>query len=166
MQENAYSSATSRTLQTPSRCTLWKITSTARKSMNEIMKAPTRSSANDVRYWSCELICAPTSRRQRRTLSTTLHHQLARAEPQRQAAEPEQHERPEHLQREHAGHREAVVLAEPEVDRRLQRRGERQCVGDCPQPGREEREREHQPREEHADRDRQRHNAPHVDQPE
>src|ERR1041385_2742245 len=99
-------------LHTPRRWVLWKITSTARKSMNEIRNAPAKSSANDTRYCSCERICAPTSRRQRMTVSTTLDQELPCAEVERDAAEPEQDESPEDLKREHARERSAVVLAE------------------------------------------------------
>src|SRR5690349_6591831 len=126
-------------LHTPRRLVLWKITSTARKSMNEIAKAPSASSTNDARYWSWERICAPTSRRQRTALSTTLHHELPRAEAQCQAPEPQQDRRPERLEREHAGERPAVMLAEPDVDRRLDDGGERQRVRDRAQPEGEER---------------------------
>src|SRR5437868_3998713 len=110
-------------LQTPSRRVLWKITSTARKSMNEIRNAPPRSSVNDMRYWSCERICAPTSRRQTRTESTTLHDQLPRTEAQRDPAQPEQHER-ERVERrgvveaeEKAADQERENAAEDEVER-------------------------------------------------
>ena len=40
------------------------VTSTARKSMNEIRNAPQISSTNERRYCSCERTWAPTSRRQ------------------------------------------------------------------------------------------------------
>src|SRR5947207_2195638 len=51
------------------------MTSTARKSTNEMRPEPTKSSASDVRYWNWERICAPTSRRHSRTGSTTLYHE-------------------------------------------------------------------------------------------
>src|SRR5207302_2915016 len=153
-------------LQTPSRRVLWKITSTARKSMNEIRNAPPRSSVNDMRYWSCERICAPTSRRQTRTESTTLHDQLPRTEAQRDPAEPEQHERPRGLQREDADERGAVMLSEPDVDRRLHDRCERQCVRDRVEPRREERQRKHHSREEERHGERERRHSPDVGDPE
>src|SRR5207247_6883076 len=119
IEDVAYRNATSRTLQAPSRGTLWKITSTARKSRNEIRNAPKMSSANDRRDCSCERICAPSSRPYSASESTTLHHQLPRAGAEHRLPEPEQHERPQRLHGEHAEEREAVVLAEVDVDRRL-----------------------------------------------
>src|SRR5437764_15434604 len=98
--------------------------------MNEMKKLPRRSKKKENRYWNCERICAPTRRRQTRTGSTTLDHQLPGAAAQREPAEPEQHDRPPKLQGEHAQKPEAVVLAEPHVDRHLHDRRERQRVRD------------------------------------
>src|SRR5947209_5094182 len=53
-------------LQTPSRRVLWKITSTARKSMNEIRNAPPRSSVNDMRYWRRDRVEPRREERQRK----------------------------------------------------------------------------------------------------
>src|SRR6266705_2452047 len=136
--EIAYRSATSWTFQDPSCGTLWKITSTARKSMNEIRNAPVTSSANEARYWSCDRICAPTRRRQRKTGSTTLHHQLPRAAREHDATDAEEHERPERLQRDETDELEPGPLAEPHVDGRLDDRAERQRVTELAQPVREE----------------------------
>src|SRR5262249_36230859 len=136
--ESAYRSATSCTFHVPSAGTLWKITSTARKSTNEIRNAPVRSRANDTRYCSCERTWAPTSRRQRKTLATALHHQPARAGAQREPPEREQRRRPEDLQAEEEHQLDALVLAEPEVDRRLEDRGEGQRLRRRAQPAGEE----------------------------
>src|SRR5258708_9959448 len=113
-------------VHTPSCLVLWKITSTARKSMNEIRNALLASRTNDVRYWSCERICAPTRRRQSTTESTTLNHQLLRAKSQRHSAEAQQDDGPRGLESKDADELRAVVLSEPDVDRGLHDRGERQ----------------------------------------
>src|SRR4051794_10551017 len=137
MLENAKRNATSPTDHDPSRGVLWKITSTARKSRNPVRNEPTSSSTNDVRYCSCERICAPTSRRHSESDSTTLHHQLAGRAPQHHAPQDQEHDRPAGLQREHADELPAGVLPEPDVDRRLQDRRERQHLRDVPEPARE-----------------------------
>src|SRR5882724_2828628 len=153
-------------LQAPSRCVLWKITSTARKSMNEIRNALHASRTNEVRYWSCERTCAPMRRRQRTTESTTLDHQLPGAEPQRHTSETEQDDSPHRLDRDDPDERGAVVLAEPDVDRRLHDRGERQRMSDRAQPRREEGQRQDHSREEQGDGQRKRDDAADVHEPE
>src|SRR3954451_4637023 len=166
MLENAKRNATSPTDHDPSRCVLWKITSTARKSRNPVRNEPTSSSTNEVRYCSCDRTCAPTSRRHSENVSTTLHHQLARRTRQHDASQNEEHDRPADLQREHAGELPARVLAEPDVDRRLQDRRERQHLREPAEPAREVRDRHDHPREEEADGQRDHQHAADVEDPE
>src|SRR6266436_1029061 len=101
-----------------------------RKSMNEIANEPTTSRANDARYWSCERTCAPTSRRQTRIGSTTLHHQFSRRAREQDLAQAEKRQSPGELQRENADEVEPRALPEPHVDRCLDHRRERQRITD------------------------------------
>src|SRR5512146_3125338 len=100
------------------------------------------------------------------TGSTTLDHQLAGAAVQDNAAEREQPECPERLKRDYPEQGQAGALAEPDVDRRLDDRGEREGVRDLAQPVREEPDRYDHPGEEEDDRDRQRHHPAVVEEPE
>src|SRR5436305_14392040 len=97
------------------------------------------------------------SRRQTSIPSTTLDHHPARRARQQEPSEAEQDERPEELQRKSPGEREAVALAEPHVDRRLDDGRERERVTDLAQQLREEAERDRHSGEEDDDRGRERH---------
>src|SRR5689334_2663293 len=113
-------------LHSASRGVLWKITSTARKSRNAIRNEPTKSSTNDARYCNCERMPAPTSRLQTAIASATLHHELPRRAREYEPAEGEQRHGPHGLQRDPP----RMEVAEPHVDRRLERRRERQQLRD------------------------------------
>ena len=58
--------------------------------MNEIRNVADASSANDVRYCSCDRMFARASNRSTRVASTTLDHQLAGAAGEGQPAEAEE----------------------------------------------------------------------------
>ena len=60
-QVHAYRNATSCSVQPSSSGTFSKMISTATKSRIPNANEAARSSANDVRYWSCERTWAPTS---------------------------------------------------------------------------------------------------------
>src|SRR5215208_1930170 len=144
--------------------------STARKSRKAIRNVALMSSVNDARYWSCDRICAPTSRPYTesvsRARSTTLDHDLARPAGQRDLASGEERDRPPRLQRERAREARTGLPPQIDVDGHLQDRREREQVRERAQPVREERQREDHPREEERDRDGESHHAAVIDEPE
>src|SRR3954468_16161733 len=105
-------------------------------------------------------------RRHTRTGSTTLDHQPLCAATQPESSEPEQHDRPEDQPPENARQFETVVLPEPDVDRRLHDRRERQRMCHVAQPVGKEGKRQHHSREEKRERERDHHHAANVDDPE
>src|SRR5437660_4346406 len=169
MPATPYRSETSGRVQPPSTGRWLNRTRIATKSVSALTNVPTKSSANESRYWARDRMdaaarCAYVSRAA--SGSATLDHQAADAGGQHEPAEAEQGERPGELEQERAGQVEAAVLAEEHVDRQLEHRGEREHLDHGPDAAGQEGKGDDRPGEERPDQRRHAQDAAVVEEPE
>src|SRR5687767_7569526 len=132
------------------------------KSRKEIRKLPSTSSANEVRYCSWARMRAWMRRPQSASassVSATLHHQTPHAERENTLRHDEQGDRPGELHAERYEDLRPRHGTDEDVDGELEHRRERRRTGDRRKPVGEERDGDHEPREEGHRDPRQRSDA-------